>query len=69
MMTKLAKLPDVTSCFARQVFRYTASGQEGPEDEESVQLIAKALEASEGRIARAFTEAVKTKIFLNRRGE
>jgi hypothetical protein len=68
LLAKISSLPEVTDCFARQVFRYTASGQEGPADEESVERIRAALEDSDGLLARAFVEAVSTKAFLYRKG-
>lgn len=69
LMEQLASQPVVQECFGRQVFRYTASRLETDLDACAVQQIADALEASGGRLDRAFVEATQTDAFLYRRGE
>ena len=66
MMDQLASEPQVTTCLATQVFRFTVSRMDTPDDVCAIQGIGDALTASGGTLSQAIMAMVSTDAFTHR---
>ncbi len=66
MMEQLVNEPQVSTCLATQVFRFTFSRMETPADACAIQAIGDALSASGGMLSQALTAMVATDAFTHR---
>jgi hypothetical protein len=69
LMEKIAVLPQVQDCFARQVFRYETARMETDDDACTIGQISDALAESEGRLDEAFLAVTRTDAFRYRRAD
>jgi hypothetical protein len=69
LVETLAGDPKTRSCYARNIFRFTASRLETNADACTIQALEDALVASEGRLDRVLLEATQSDTFRYRRGD